>query len=72
MQRLGVGRARPDGGGVVYDDVRSTGLQPLVDGWIEVGRRRNLGLDQCRVEIVVERCNRTISADCVASGSATG
>ena len=31
MQRLGVARARPDGGGVVYDDVGPTGLQPLVD-----------------------------------------
>jgi hypothetical protein len=29
MQRLGVARARPDGGGVVYDDVGPTGLQPL-------------------------------------------
>ena len=37
MQRLGVARARPDGRGVVYDDVGSTGLQPLVDGSIEVG-----------------------------------
>src|SRR5438552_14921811 len=27
MQRLGVARARPDGGGVVYDDVGPTGLQ---------------------------------------------
>ena len=40
MQRLGVARARPDGGGVVDDDVGPTGLQPLVDGSIEVGRRR--------------------------------
>ena len=55
MQRLGVARARPDGGGVVYDDVRPTGLQPLVDGSIKVGRRRALGLDQHRVEIVVEK-----------------
>ena len=36
MQRLGVARARPDGGGVVYDDVGPTGLQPLVDSSIEV------------------------------------
>src|SRR5205823_2586247 len=28
MQRLGVAHARPDGGGVVYDDVGPTGLQP--------------------------------------------
>src|SRR5664279_2666307 len=31
MERLGVARARADGGGVVYDDVGPTGLQPLVD-----------------------------------------
>ena len=35
MQRLGVARARPGGGGVVYDDVGPTGLQPLVDSSIE-------------------------------------
>src|SRR6202043_771112 len=45
MQRLGVARARPDGGGVVDDDVGPTGLQPLVDSSIEVGRRRAPGLD---------------------------
>src|ERR1700730_17303462 len=39
MQRLGVARARPDGGGVVYDDVGPTGLQSLVDSSIEVSRR---------------------------------
>ena len=55
MQRLGVARARPDGGGVVYDDVGPTGLQPLVDGSIEVGRRRAPGLHQRSVEIVVEQ-----------------
>ena len=38
MQRLGVARARPYGGRVVYDDVGPTGLQPLVDSSIEVGR----------------------------------
>ena len=55
MQRLGVARARPCGGGVVDDDVGPTGLQPLVDGSIEAGRRRTLLLDQRRVEIVVEQ-----------------
>src|SRR3984957_12152818 len=55
MQRLGVARARSDGGGVVHDDVESTGLQPLVDGSIEPGRRRALGLDQRGVEIVIEQ-----------------
>ena len=55
MQRLGVARARPDGGGVVYDDVRPTGLQLLVDGSIEAGRRCAPGLDQRGVEIVVEQ-----------------
>nr|WP_197681329.1 hypothetical protein [Afipia sp. GAS231] len=44
-----------DGGGVVYDDVGPTGLQPLVDGSIELGRRRAPGLDQRGVEIVVEQ-----------------
>src|SRR5580704_19052939 len=46
MQRLGVTRARPDGGGVVYDDVGPTRFQPLVDSSIEVSRRRAPGLDQ--------------------------
>src|SRR6204780_5314517 len=55
MQRLGVARARPDGGGVVYDDVGPTGLQPLVDSSIEVSRRRAARLDQRGVEIVVEQ-----------------
>src|ERR1700722_14356146 len=45
MQRLGVARACPGGGGVVYDDVGPTGLQPLVDSSIEEGRRRAPGLD---------------------------
>jgi hypothetical protein len=40
VQRLGVARARPDGGGVIYDDVGPTGLQPLVDSSIELGRSR--------------------------------
>jgi len=40
---------------VVYDDVGPTGLQPLVDSSIEVGRRRTAGLDQRGVEIVVEQ-----------------
>src|ERR1700722_15227819 len=35
MQRLGVARTRPEGGGVVNDDVGPTGLQPLVDSSIE-------------------------------------
>jgi hypothetical protein len=55
MQRLGVARALPDRGGVVYDDVAPTGLQPLVDSAIEVSRRRALGLDQRGVKIVVEQ-----------------
>src|SRR4249919_223514 len=55
MQRLGVARARPDGRGVVYDDVEPTGFQPLVDSSIEVSRRRAPGLDQRGVEIVVEQ-----------------
>src|SRR5208282_6459546 len=55
MQRLGVASARPDGGGVVYDDVGPTGLQPLVGSSIEVSRRRAPGLDQRGVEIVVEQ-----------------
>src|SRR4029077_6401014 len=42
MQRLSFPRARPDGGCVIYDDIRPTWLQPLVDGSIEVGRRRAL------------------------------
>jgi len=54
MQRLGMARARPGGGGVVYDDVGPTGLEPLVDSSIEVGRRRAPGLDQRGVEIVVK------------------
>ena len=49
------GYASPDGGGVVYDDVGPTGLQPLVDRSIEVCRRRAPGLDQRGVEIVVEQ-----------------
>jgi hypothetical protein len=55
MQRLGVARARPDGGGLVYDDVRPTGLEPFVDRLIEQGRRRGPGPDQLGVEIVVEQ-----------------
>ena len=55
MQRLGVARARPDGGGVVDDDVGPTGLQPLVDSAIELGGSRAPGLDQRCVEIVVEQ-----------------
>ena len=55
MQRLGIARARPDGGSVVNDDIEPTGLESLVDGSIEVGRRRAPGLDQCGVEIVVEQ-----------------
>jgi hypothetical protein len=55
MQRLGVARARPNDGGVVYDGVGPTGLQPLVDSSIEVRRRRALGLDQRGVEIVIEQ-----------------
>src|SRR3984893_6045359 len=55
MQRLGVARARPDGGGVIYDDVGPTGLQPLVDGSIEVSRRRAFSLDESGVEIMVEQ-----------------
>ena len=55
MQRLGVARARPDGGGMVYDDVGPTGLQLLVDSSIEVGRRRAPCLDQRGVKIVVEQ-----------------
>ena len=55
MQRLGVPRSRPDGGGVVYDDVGPAGLQPLVNSSIEVGRRRAPSLDQRGVEIVVEQ-----------------
>ena len=54
MQRLGVTRARPSSGGVIDDDVAPTGLQPRMDGSIEVGRRRALGLDQRGMEIVVE------------------
>jgi hypothetical protein len=45
----------PDSGGVVYDDVGPTGLEPLVDSSIEVGRRRAPGLDQCGMEIVIEQ-----------------
>jgi len=55
MQRLGVARARPDRGGVIYDDVGPTGLQPLVDGSIEVSRRRAFSLDESGVEIMVEQ-----------------
>jgi hypothetical protein len=55
MHRLGVARARPDGGGVVDDDVEPTGLQPLLDGSIEVGRRRALGPNQLGMEIVVKQ-----------------
>src|SRR5450432_393115 len=46
MQRLGVARSHACGGGVVYDDVGPTGLQPLVDSSVEVGRRRAPGLDK--------------------------
>src|ERR1700722_3055931 len=52
MQRLGVARPRPDGGGVVYDDVGPTRLQPLVDSSIEVGRSRAPGLGPRGGEIV--------------------
>jgi len=55
--RLGVARARPDGGGVVYDDVGPTGLQPLVDSSIEVGRRCALAWISA-----VWRCGRTGAA----------
>jgi hypothetical protein len=55
MRRLGAARVRPDGGCVVYDDVRPSGLQPLLDGSIEGGRRSALGPDQRGVEIVVEQ-----------------
>ncbi len=55
MQRLGVARARPCSGGMVDDDVAPTGLQPLIDCSIEVGRRRALLLDQRSVEIVIEQ-----------------
>ena len=55
MQRLGVARARPGGGGVIDDNVRPAGFQPLVDGPIEGVRRRALVLDQRGVEIVVEQ-----------------
>jgi hypothetical protein len=55
MQRRGGARARPDGGGVVDDDVAPTGFQPLVDGSIEGGRRRALFLHQRGVEIVVKQ-----------------
>lgn len=54
MQRLRVTRAGPCGGGVDYDDVRSTRLLPLVNGSIEVGRCRALLLKQRGVEMVVE------------------
>jgi len=40
---------------VVYDDVGPTGLQPLIDGSIELGGRRAPGLDQRGVKIVVEQ-----------------
>ena len=55
MQRLGVARARPDSGRMVYDYIRPAALQPLVDSAIEVVRRRAFGLDQRGVEIVVEQ-----------------
>jgi hypothetical protein len=55
MQRLGVARAHPGGGGVVYDNVRPTGLQQSTDSPIEMGRRRALGLDQRGVEIMVKQ-----------------
>ena len=62
MQRLGVADARPASRGVIYNDVEPTGLQTLVDGSIEVGRCRALGLDQRSVEIVVEECIRSTPA----------
>src|ERR1700761_5111781 len=40
---------------MVDDDIRTTGLQSLVDGWIEVRRRRAPGLDQVGVQVVVEQ-----------------
>jgi len=55
MQRLSVAGARPSGGGVVDDDIGPAGLEPFVDGSIEVGRRRAPGLDKLGVEIVVEQ-----------------
>ncbi len=55
MQRPGLASARPDGGRMVDDDIRATRLQPLVDGSIEVGRRRAPGLDQVGVQVVVEQ-----------------
>jgi hypothetical protein len=54
-RRWGIARAHRKVGGVVYDDVRPTGLQQPIDGSIEVGRRRALGLDQRGVEIIVEQ-----------------
>src|ERR1700733_10574499 len=70
MQRLGTARARSDGGGVVDNDVAPTGLQPLVDLSIELGRRRALRLHQLGVQIVVDKCSHSTSAGCVASGIA--
>src|ERR1700727_2536642 len=55
MQRLRVARTRSCGRGVVDNDVEPTGLDPFVDGSIEVGRRRALTLHQRGVEIVVEK-----------------
>src|SRR5437868_7842303 len=55
MQRLDVARACPSGGGVVYDDVGPTRLQPFEDSSIEVVRCRAPDLDQRGVEIVVEQ-----------------
>jgi hypothetical protein len=55
MQRLGVARARSCGGRVINDDVEPARLESIVDGSIEIGRRRAPGLDQCGVEIVVKQ-----------------
>ena len=45
----------PDGGGVIYDDVGPTGLQPPIDSSIEVSRRRTPDLDERGMEIVLEQ-----------------
>jgi hypothetical protein len=56
MQRLGMTCARPSGGNVVYDDVKPTRLEPLIDSSIEAGWGCASGLEKGGMEIVVGSC----------------
>ena len=40
---------------MIYDDIKRTGLELVVDGVVKGGRIRAQGLDQCGMEIVTEQ-----------------